>query len=441
MKEFHKGDLTKHIIDLSWPMLLGNILLNGAAAFELFMLGKIGVETLAAYSIAMSSVWALFNSVHGGLINAAMAVVSRKYGAKRHGEINAALPGMLFTGVVFFSVFALVCYAIMVPAFVFFGAKGAVLKQVTGYMSISLLLSFIMPFYSQLLGVSRGMGDSMTPLKIICVLVPLNILLNAIFIGPMGLGIMGAAYSAVATYVVGAALYTVVFIRGIGGIKLRPGPVKNGLFFTYAWLSVKSILQNFTNDAGSMIMLRIISPFGNTFIAAYGIVSRLINFLMMAGWPICNSGGVIVGHNLGAGIRKRAVETILASTKVFLWITVPTAALFFFWAAPVMGAFSSDAAVIEFGRQFLMIIAPALLFMALGQACQSGFSGAGFIGTPTLVNILAFIIIRPLLSVALDRLPSAGSSGVFWAMSVSFVFYGIVYWLIYKNERWANKEI
>jgi Na+-driven multidrug efflux pump len=162
---------------------------------------------------------------------------------------------------------------------------------------------------------------------------------------------------------------------------------------------------------------------------------------MMAGWPICNSGGVIVGHNLGAGIRKRAIETIQASTKVFLWITIPTAALFFFLASPVMGAFSADASVIGFGRQFLMIIAPALLFMALGQACQSGFSGAGFIGTPTLVNILAFIIIRPLLSVALDSLPSAGPSGVFWAMSVSFVFYGIVYWFIYKNERWANKEI
>ena len=422
-------------------MLLGNLLLNGAAAFELFMLGKIGVETLAAYSIAMSSVWALFNSVHGGLINAAMAVVSRKYGAKQHEEINAALPGMLFTGVIFFSAFALICYAVMVPAFIFFGAKGAVLRQVTGYMSMSLVLSFIMPFYSQLLGVARGIGDSITPLRIICVIVPLNILLNAVFIGLMGLGIMGAAYSAVATYVAGAALYTMVFIRGIGGIKLRPGPLRNRLFFSYFRLSLKSILQNFTNDSGSMIMLRIISPFGNAFIAAYGIVSRLINFLMMAGWPICNSGGVIVGHNLGAGIRKRAIETIMASTKVFLWITVPTAVLFFFWAVPIMGAFSADAAVIGFGRLFLMIIAPALLFMALGQACQSGFSGAGFIGTPTSVNILAFIIIRPFLSVALDRLPSTGPSGVFWATSVSFVFYGIVYWFIYKNERWANKEI
>jgi Na+-driven multidrug efflux pump len=79
---------------------------------------------------------------------------------------------------------------------------------------------------------------------------------------------------------------------------------------------------------------------------------------------------------------------------------VPTAVLFFFWAVPIMGAFSADAAVIGFGRLFLMIIAPALLFMALGQACQSGFSGAGFIGTPTSVNILAFIINNQAISLS-----------------------------------------
>jgi len=441
LTEFHKGNLTNHIISLSWPMLIGNLILNGAAAFELFMLGRISIETLAAYSIAMSSVWALFNSVHGGLINAAMAVVSRRYGAGRHGEISAALPGMLFTGVVFFTAFALACYAVMVPAFAFFGAKGGVLKQVADYMSISLLLSFVMAFYSQLLGVSRGMGDSMTPLKIIIAIAPLNIILNWLFIGVMKTGILGAAYSAIATYCAGAVLYVIVFIRGKGGVKLRFGPVINPLFKQYAFLSIKSILQNFTGDAGTMIMLRIIAPFGNAFIAAYGIVLRLINFLMMAGWPICNSGGVIVGHNLGAGARKRAVETIIAGTKVFLWITAPTAALFFFCAAPVMEAFTPDAAVAGFGIKFLMIIAPALLFMALGQACQSGFSGAGFIGTPTFVNILAFIIIRPVLSVILDRPQFAGPAGVFWAMSLSFVIYGIVYWFIYKNGKWADKEI
>jgi putative MATE family efflux protein len=422
-------------------MMLGNILLNVAAAFELFLLGKIGIETLAAYSIAMSSVWALFNSVHGGLINAAMAVVSRRYGAKQHDEISSALPGMLFIGVIFFSTFALVCYAVMVPAFVFFGAKGAVLKQVTGYMSAVLILSFIMPFYSQLLGVSRGIGDSTTPLKIISVIVPLNIILNAVFIGRMNAGIIGAAYSAIATYFTGAALYTIIFIRGNGGVKLRLGPFKSRLFFPYAGLAVKSVLQNFTGDAGTMIMLRIIAPFGDAFIAAYGIVSRLINFLMMAGWPICNSGGVIVGHNLGAGFRKRAIETVLESTKVFLWITVPTAVIFFFYAAAVMRAFTTDAAVVEFGRQYLVIIAPSLLFMAVGQACQSGFSGAGFIGTPTIVNVAAFIILRPLLAVAFDKIPGIGSAGVFWAISAAYLVYGIVYWFIYKDGRWANKEI
>ena len=422
-------------------MLIGNLILNAAAAFELFMLGRISIETLAAYSIAMSSVWALFNSVHGGLINAAMAVVSRKHGAGRHEEISAALPGMLFTGVIFFTAFALVCYAVMVPAFAFFGAKGDVLKQVTDYMSISLLLSFVMAFYSQLLGVSRGMGDSMTPLKIIIAIAPLNIILNWLFIGVLKTGILGAAYSAIATYCAGAALYIIVFIRGKGGVKLRFGPVINPLFKQYALLSVKSILQNFTGDAGMMIMLRIIAPFGNAFIAAYGIVSRLISFLMMAGWPICNSGGVIVGHNLGAGMKNRAAGAVLGSMKVFSWITAPAAVLLFFWAVPVMKAFTNDAAVIEYGRLYLIILAPSLLFMVAGQACQSGFSGAGFISVPTAVNVIAFIVLRPLLAVIIDGIPAAGPSGVFWGVSISFVFYGVIYWFIYRNGKWADKEI
>jgi putative MATE family efflux protein len=440
MRGFDSGDLRTHIVQLSWPMVLANLLQNIAAGYVLFLLGRISVEALAAYSIVVSSLIALFSSVHGALINAAMALVSRKCGEKQNHLISEALPGMLAFGTLVFVAYAGLMYAIMGPALAFFGAKGVVLSMAKDYTGIVLLSCFFMTFYSLLLGVARGSGDSVTPLKVVLVLVSTNIILYTVLIGKMRMGLKGAALADMLSYAGAAISYFIVFVRGLNGIKLSGFKWNRAIVKTYAELTGKSIVQNFTGDFGSMIMLRMISGYGNVFIAAYGIVNRLVNFLLMLGWPITNSGGVIVGQNLGSKRRDRAMQTVRESFIVFCWAAVPTGILFLVFPAQIMAAFTSDAAAVQYGIIYLLIMGPSMPLLAAGQSAQSAFNGAGSIGMPIILNVLT-IIIRIGLAATLPYFMHLRENGIFWSVSVSYVFFGVIYWYFYKKEKWAQKEI
>ncbi len=441
MSEFHTGDLKTHIIKLSYPMVIGNLLLNIAAAFELFLVGKISLEALAAYSIALSSILALWSSVHGALINGALALVSRKCGAREQKTISEALPGMLAFGMILFVAFGIISYALLGPTLVFFGAKAEVYTLARGYMNIMLLTCLFMTFYSVMLGTARGAGDSMTPLKIVGVLMFLNVALDLVLIVFLKMGIRGAAISGVASYAGGAICYIYVFRKGINGIKLDGFKWNTPLFKTYAELTTKSMVQNFTGDIGNMAMLKVISMYGNPFIAAFGIVSRLVNFLMQFGWPISNSGGVIVGQNLGGRKNDRAMTTVMESFKIFSWVAIPTAIAFFIFAKNIIPFFTADTATIHYGIDYLVIMAPSLVFLALGMTMQSSFTGAGSIGMPTVLNILSFIVVRFGLIAVFALFTAVREAGVYWAMSLSIVFYGIINLYFYLTKKWMNKEI
>lgn len=443
MREFHKGNIQSHIIHLSWPMVLANLVQNSASVFELFLLGRIGLEALAAISIVMSSVFALNLSVHGGLINGAIAIISRYAGAKRHDEINKVLVQMFIFAAFVFGVFSLTIYIFLDPILMFFGAQGEVLDMASGYIKI-MLLGFL-PFSIYTIGMAalRSSGDSVTPLKVIMVMMLFNIILNPVFIVVLNLGVKGAALSGLVMNIAAAVYYIVVFTRGIHFFKIRPSDFKIDfkIMSKYAGLSLKSIGQGLTGDLGTVAMLKIVSAFGNPMIAAYGIVGRLVFFLLMFGWPIGNSGGLILGQNLGMKIKERAKQTVIETIKVFGYISLPVSICFFIFAVPILQLFTRDTVVLQYGTFYLRLMAVVLPLFGAGLNIQSAFNGAGSTGTPTVVTFISFILVRVPLALLLPVIPVVGMNGIFIAVAVSMAAYAAIFIALYKKGNWINKEI
>lgn len=443
MREFHKGNIQSHIIHLSWPMVLANLVQNLASIFELYLLGRIGLEALAAISIIMSSVYALNLSVHGGLINGAIAIISRHAGAKKYDEINKVLVQMFIFAALVFGVFSFVIYIFINPILMFFGAQGEVLAMSAGYIKI-FLLSFL-PFSIYTIGMAalRSAGDSVTPLRVIMVMMFFNIVLNPIFIIVLHLGVKGAALSALVMNTAAAVYYIIVFTRGIHFFKIKFSDIRIDLkiMSKYAVLSLKSIGQGFTGDIGTIALLKIVSGFGNPMIVAYGIVGKLVYYLMMFGWPIGNSGGLILGQNLGMRIKERARQTVLETIKVFGYICLPVSVCFFVFARPILQLFTVDPVVLQYGIYYLRLMAVVLPLFGAGLNIQSCFNGAGSTGTPTVVTFITFILIRIPLAMLLPIIPVIEKNGVFMSVAISMVLYAVIYIVLYNEGKWINKEI
>lgn len=424
-------------------MVLANIIQNLASAFELFLLGRIGIDALAAIAIVLTSVYGLNLSVHGGLINGAIAILSRYAGAKRHDDLNKALGQIFIFAVLVFGVFSFLIYIFLDPILVFFGAKGDVLIMASGYIKI-MLLGFL-PFSVYTIGMValRSLGDSVTPLKVIIVMMVFNIILNPIFIVAMNLGVKGAALSGLVMNIAAAVYYIIIFTNGIHLFRLKWSDFKPDftLLKMYAGLSLKSIGQGFIGDAGNLAMLKIISAFGNPMIAGYGIGGRLFFYILMFGWPIGNSGALIVGQNLGMKIKERVRQTVVETIKVFGYITVPAALIFIVFARPIVQLFTHDDVVIKYGVYYLRVISVFMPFFGAGLNIQSIFNGAGATGTPTVVTFVSSILVRVPLAMALPLIPALAEYGIFWAVGISMAVYSVIYVVLYNRGRWMNKEI
>jgi putative MATE family efflux protein len=443
MRELQTGNIRSHILHLSWPMMIANMLLNIAGAFELYLLGKISLEALAAYSIIISSVFELFMSVHGGIVNGAIAVVSRYSGSKRRHEVGSVIFQMLIVSFMAYALYSVVILMFSGQILEFFGAKGDALKMAREYTFILVLSSIPMTVFSVGLGALRGAGDSVTPLKVTVAMSAVQIILNPILIFGFNMGLKGAAITGLCMDFTGMVIFLFIFIKGKHFVKvgLTDLKIRKDVLVLYIEIAVKAILQNFVFDIGLVIMLKIVSGYGNAYIAAYGIVTRIGYFLGQIGWPIGNSGGTIIGHTLGVKDRARAMSAVTEGTKIFLIVIVPAMFAYFLLPAQVLRVFTDNAEALKYGIVFMRIMALSLPFFGAGIIVQAAFNGAGALGTSVTLNFITYVLVRIGLAAGLPLIPGMGQYGVFWAISLSLVFYGVVYWWYYRTGKWMEKVI
>ncbi len=443
MFEFDKGSLSKHIFNLSLPMVAGNLFINLISTIELYLVGTIGLEALTAISIINTSVFAFYLSIHGGLINGAITMISRYIGRKDHELANRALAQMLLFSVFTFSIYFLIVYFLKYNILVFFGAKGDVLLYASEYIDILCMTFISIAVYSVFLGVLRGAGDSVTPLKLVITCYIFTGILNFMFIKIFKFGLKGAALSNLISFSIAALIYFIIFIKGIYFFKLK---IKDfipdfAILKTYFELTIKAISQGIINDIGAMAMLKMMTGFGNEFIAAYGIVMKLIYFIQMFGWPIGNSGGVVVGHNLGAKNIARAKQAVMESMKIYSYIIFPAAILFLLFPEPIIQLFTTNTDVIHYSVYFLRLLSFLLPVLCVGLIIQSGFNGAGVMGTSAIVIFVSYITIRIPLAYVLMNWTQLKEFGIYWAIAVSIVVNSLMFWILYKREEWLQKKI
>ncbi len=443
MVELDKGNLSKHIFNLSLPMVVGNLLINIVSTLELYLIGTIGLTALAAISIINTSIFAFYLSIHGGLINGAITMISRYSGRKDYDMANKSLAQMLLFSVFIFGIYFLFIYFFKNIILVFFGAKENVLYLASTYIDI-FCLSFI-PFgiYSVFLGVLRGAGDSVTPLKLLVICYILIGILNFIFINVLKLELKGAALSNLISFSIAALIYTIIFHKGIHFFKLKLTYFNPdfAILKTYFELTIKAISQGFINDLGAMAMLKMMAGFGNEFIAAYGIVMKLIYFVQMFGWPIGNSGGVVVGHNLGARNQTRAIEAIIESMKIYIYIIIVAMVLFVIFTKPIIEIFSQNNEVINYSVYFLRLLTFLLPVLCVGLIIQSGFNGAGVMGTSAVVIFISYIIIRIPTAYVFINLTDLKEFGIYWAIAISIVINSFIFWILFRRQEWLQKKI
>ena len=219
-KELTEGKMFPILIAFSVPFLISCFLQTFYGLADLFITGQFnGASTITAVAVG-SQVMHMLTVVIVGLSMGGTIAVGRAIGAK-NSEKAAKSVGNTATIFLVFSVLASVILIFCTDGIItLIATPPEAVVETRHYLMICFTGIPFITAYNVISSIFRGFGDTKTPMYFVLVAGIVNIVLDYILIGPMGMGAAGAALATVASQVLSVLLAFIVLKKTDTGISV-----------------------------------------------------------------------------------------------------------------------------------------------------------------------------------------------------------------------------
>ena len=379
------GSVFKNIVIFSLPYFLSYFLQTLYGLADLFIIGQYeGVASTTAVSVG-SQVMHMLTVMIVGLAMGTTVSIGRAVGAGDKKRVSACVGNT----VTLFMLVSLVLTAALIllvrPIVSVMSTPSEAVEDTVSYLVICFAGIPLITAYNIISSIFRGMGDSKSPMYFIAVACAVNIALDYLFMGAMGLGPAGAALGTTLAQAVSVAV-ALIAIRRRRSITLSKSDLRprSGVMGQILSIGVPVALQDGLIQVAFILITVIANRRGLTDAAAVGIVEKFISFVFLVPSSMLSTVSALGAQNLGAGKPERARQTLWYSIAVAAGFGVLVSILIQFIAEPVVGLFTRDEAVITAGGPYLRGYIFDCLFAGVhfcfsGYFCACGRSMISFI--------------------------------------------------------------
>ncbi|MDQ2800981.1 MAG: MATE family efflux transporter [Armatimonadota bacterium] len=436
---------------LAWPSVITMLLQTGNSFLDRFFVGSLGSDTLAAVGVGGMLMFLLF-SVGMSIGIGTTALVARFTGANQHDDATLAANQSVWLG----GIASVVCVAVMLPLRVplvhALGINASASALSATYLGMTILgvpALFLMLILSS---VFRGLGDTVTPLR---VMVGVNIIHLGgdwlLIFGHWGfprMGLLGGATALVASQIVGAGLYLFYLRRSpVAGLMTRLRRLDLGWARRILNIGIPALWQNLSRILSMLAFTAVLarSADGTPAAAALtiGLTSESIAF--MPGFAFSMAASTLTGQNLGAGNPRRAEQAAWAALQQGLLVMILMGAVFYICAYPFAHLFTNspnvDPHVVPLAVAYLRVSALVEPFLALGMILTGALNGAGDTKAPAWASVITMWVIRLPLAYLAAHVWGLGARGAWWAMAAGTVSGGIAAYALFKWGRWKQTKV
>ncbi len=427
---------------LAVPMMLESIVITLLNLTDMFWVGKLGHEALAAAGI-VGMLMVTVSSIASGLSIGMTAILARRF---CEGDTHSAAEAWL-NGIVVGFIVGIIATALMYifegPLLQFFNPEPAVMELAKQYY-FWIFLARPLFFVSVIcVGSLRGAGRPKMSLIANAIGVGLNIFLDPILIfGLLGFPKMGVTGAALATAISEALAMTIlvfncksVFVN----VLVKPIRVKLSLMLHIIKIGLPSSMQTFVRFVGASALMWIVARFGTATVAAFTVTTRAQEFITLPVIGMGNAVATLVGQNLGAGRPDRAEQTVWRSVLYNTSIVVALTAVFTVFSTPIIGLFNNHPDVLAVGQIMVVIISISNVIFPLGSLPLRGLNGAGDTVTAMLISIGILWVVQVPLCFMMSLW--VGHTGIWWGINIGGALMAALSVFIFRLGKWKSIKV
>lgn len=427
-------------------MFFSAILSNAQSLIDLFWVGRLGPEAIAAVAMGGIVVWVL-SPMLMGVATGTVALVARAVGAGKRDDAAAAAGQSLFLAAGFGLATAVLGTLYADRLIALLGAASEVKAVGGGYLRIMLWGSVSVFFLFVANAGLQGAGDPLTPMRLMLLANGVNIVLDPVLIFGLGpaprLGVAGAGWATVIADAT-AAFFALRALTGghgvlhVRAVDLRP---RGGILWRLLRIGIPGSGQMLARSLMTALLMRIVATFGTVAAAAYGTGMRFHMIVLMPAFALGGAAATIVGQNLGAGRPDRARRGAWLAAGMGAALLFTSGLILVIFAPGLIRLFNTTPAVIALGTDYLRTVSPFYVFAALGIILGRGLNGAGDSLFPMLFTVISLWGLQVPMATMLSRAPSWGVRGVWWAIAVATAVHGLLAAAWFLTGRWQRTRI
>lgn len=385
-----QGDPFRLVLQFSMPLFCSNLLQQLYNLTDTALAGHLLGSAALAEIGATAALYGLIMNFAFGMNNGLALTVSRYFGAGDESGIRRAVGWMVtlsaavslvLTGCSLLGRDALLT-VLQVPAQAWGGASA--------YLTVILLGIPLTMLYNMEAALLRAVGNSVTPLLFLLFSSVLNVGLDAAFMGPLGLGVRGAAIATVLAQGISAVLGVVYILRGYPELRFTPrqlGAATRRAVTSMFWAGLSM------GHLGSVALQSSINALGSVYITAQTAARRLAELYFIPGGALGIGVATFSSQNLGAGRRSRIWQSVKAALAIyFVWWVFVMAFTFLLGGAAIRGITgSTDEVIISNALLYLKISAPVIPPMAVLVILRNMLQGIRHTVEPLLASGLELV--------------------------------------------------
>lgn len=437
--DFTEGNIVGKLLRFMLPILGALILQAMYGAVDILVVGKFGTTAGISAVSTGSNIINMIVFTIAGLSMGITVLIGRYLGEKKEEKIGRILGGAICFFFVLAVMIAIVMLIFATPVSRLMQAPEEALELTVQYVRICGGGIFFIIAYNVISAIFRGLGNSRLPLIFVAIACVTNIFGDLLFIAVFHWNVAGAALATVLAQAVSVVLSLIIIRRQ----KLPFAMHREDICFNeqigiFLQIGIPVALQELLTQISFLALCAFINRLGLEASSGYGVANKIVAFVMLIPSSLMQSMAAFIAQNVGAGLEKRARQTMCYGMLIGGAVGILVAVFVFLRGDLLAVLFTNDAAVVLKAAEYLKGFAPEAVITCILFSFIGYFNGHNQTLFVMCQGIAQTFLVRLPLSYLMSIQPDASLMKIGFAAPAATVFgivLNLVYYSIYTHRK------